>query len=74
MACVKSMQILSLLMVHLQPVKSSAEVCPAFPDMASIVSGRSGSSPYELVFRKYNKYLLEAPMPSGLITSVQLRR
>lgn len=55
-------------------MKSSAEVSPAFPDMASIVSDRSGSSPYELVFRKYNKHLLEAPMPSAVITSVQLCR
>lgn len=55
-------------------MKSSAEVSPAFPEMASIVSDRSGSSRYELVFRKYNKYLLEALMPSGVITSVQLRR
>lgn len=55
-------------------MKSSAEVSPAFPDMASIASGRSGSSLYELVFRKYSKYLLEVLTPSGVITSVQLHR
>ncbi|ERE69064.1 putative phospholipid-transporting ATPase VD [Cricetulus griseus] len=36
-----------------QPVKSSSEVSSAFPGVASVVSGKSGSSPYELIFRKY---------------------